>query len=82
MPAGETSRNLMNVPFQSFFWSSLRMTETHGALYARRTALVPQSSWSEPSRDGYAFHRMRSGVDDGLMRHPDQGLLYPNPKSS
>ena len=35
MPAGETPPNLMNVPFQSFFRSSLRMTETHGALYAR-----------------------------------------------
>ena len=35
MPAGETPRNLMNVPFQSFFWSSLRMTEdTWGALRA------------------------------------------------
>ena len=35
MPAGETPPNLMNVPFQSFFRSSLRMTEdTWGALRA------------------------------------------------
>ena len=40
-------------------------------------ALVSQSSWSEPSRDGYAFHRMRSGVDDGLMRHPGSRTLVP-----
>lgn len=37
MPAGETPRNLMNVPFQSFFWSSLRMTEdTWGARVSAR----------------------------------------------
>ena len=60
MPAGETPPNLMNVPFQSFFRSSLRMTEdTWGALRAAHGTcttiqLVGAIAWRpDPSELGH-----------------------------